>query len=404
MSEGCPFFKGFQRQEACVRRQWRLGRTMLVVSILAGYFLASGTPVAAQSVNAFTVADVAVDVTGATATAARESALAEGENRSFNILLRRLTLRADHDRLPVMERADIAPFIQEFGVANEKTSRVRYLATLTYRFKAAEVRNLLRDLGIQFAETQSKPVLVLPVYRSLGVEALWDDPNPWRQAWRELTSAEGLVPFRHPRGDLTDIATIGAEQAAKGDRGPLSAIAARYKVADALVTVASLRASRRGDPILEIAVNRYGDGQSDQTIVTSLEAQAGESVRDITVRAAREVAAQIEDQWKRDNLLQFDNAAVLAIRMRLEALRDWVKAKRRLGQVAVVRQTDLILLSRDEVRINLHFLGDVEQLSLALAQADLLLSEDESGWNLRLSETAKAGDKRPPRNAGEGAT
>lgn len=403
MSDGHPTTRGFQRWWGCAGLNLGASIQPVFIVILTGVVLCLGTATA-QPNNTFTVANVAVDVTQATAAAARERALAEAEVRSFNTLLRRLTLRADHHRLPVMERHDIAPFIQEFAVSNEKTSRVRYLASLTYRFKPSKIRRFLRDVGIQFAETQSKPVLVLPVYRAVGVVVLWDDPNPWREAWADITAVSGLVPFRHPRGDLTDIATVGAEQAEQGDRAPLSAIAKRYKVSDTLVAVASLIASRRGDPILEISVNRYGDGQSDQTFITSLAAQPGESARDITRRAAKEVAAQTEDQWKRDNFLQFENAAVLAIRIRLSTLRDWVEAKRRLTKVAVVRQTDLILLSRDEVRINLHYLGDVEQLSLALSQADLLLSEDESGWNLQLNDNADRGDQNSPRRVGRGAT
>jgi hypothetical protein len=40
----------------------------------------------------------------------------------------------------------------------------------------------------------------------------------------------------------------------------------------------------------------------------------------------------------------------------------------------VIRRIDLVLMSLDEVRVNLHHFGSPDQLVLALEQADLLLT------------------------------
>ena len=92
-------------------------------------------------------------------------------------------MRIDHKRLPVMDPKQVATYVKDFNVTNEKNSEIRYLADLTYRFKPNDIRLLLRDNEIQFAETISKPMLVLPVYQIAGAVFLWDDPNPWREAW-----------------------------------------------------------------------------------------------------------------------------------------------------------------------------------------------------------------------------
>jgi hypothetical protein len=42
----------------------------------------------------------------------------------------------------------------------------------------------------------------------------------------------------------------------------------------------------------------------------------------------------------------------------------------------------MVLLSKDEVRLNLHFFGDTSQLALALEQADLKLTQEDGGWVL----------------------
>jgi len=359
---------------------------LAMVASVGLFAVAALSPLPATAQSVFTVSDLAVDEQAETASAARAKALADGERRAFYTLLRRLVIRADWEYLPQLEQEEIAPFIQDFAVADEKTSSVRYLAKLSYRFKPDLVRRFLRNLSLDFAETPSKPVLVLPVYQLAGALSLWDEPNPWREAWRMQRDQGGLVPFVLPIGDLQDIAAIGAEQAVKGDIPRLDALADRYDVDDTMVALASFGTGQLGRPTLQISTSRYGAGSTDQTLITNLTANQTESVAELLRRAAVEVAEQVEDQWKRDNLLRFGQLAVLPTVLQIASLAEWIEAKRRLAQMAVIDRIDLILLSRNEVRLNIHFLGDVEQLRLALAQSDIALSEDQGIWSIKLEK------------------
>ena len=247
----------------------------------------------------------------------------------------------------------------------------------------AEIRNLLRDEGIEFAETKSKPVLILPVFERAGAVALWDDPNPWRKAWTDMPKVDGLVPMRLAGGDLKDIGMLGAEQAVKGDRQRLAAIAERYAVSATIVAHATLERSRRGAPILKLEISTYGNEEREQSLATTLSADEGENENALIVRAAGLIRSMIEDQWKQENVLQFEQNSVLAAILPIKGLSDWVESKRRLAKVAVVERVDLVLLSRREARINLYYLGEPHQLKLALLQEDLKLTEEEDGeWTL----------------------
>lgn len=360
-------------------------KTLVFVAVWSlAVFAAAGNP-AAQTSNVYEVTGVAVDVTAETATAARDKALAEGHAKAFRRLLERMTLRADHPRLPDLTAGGIATYVQDFSVSEEKTSATRYLAKLDFRFKQDEVRRLLTDQGFRFAETLSKPVLVLPVYREAGAMLLWDTPNPWRDAWASLPAAKGLVPLLLPLGDLTDIAAIGAEQAARGDLPRLAAVAGRYGTDDSLVVLAARATDpQTGTTLLEVTISRYGTPGAEQTLLRTFAAREGETPEALFSRAAAEIMLEIEDGWKRDNLLHFEDPAVIAVSIPIRQLPDWLSIRERLSEVAFIRYTDLVLLSRSEVRVNLHFIGSEEQLILALDQADLQLTREPDGeWVLR---------------------
>ncbi|MBC8339868.1 MAG: DUF2066 domain-containing protein [Rhodospirillales bacterium] len=353
-------------------------------------FLLAAAP--AQARNVFEVDDVAVDITADTASEARKQALVDGVARAFRLLLERLTLRIEHQGLPKLSAKEIDTYVSNFSVSDEKTSSVRYLARLTFRFKPKAVRGLLNDHGFSFAETVSKPVLVLPVYQSAGALILWDDPNPWRDAWAGRDKKQGLVPTILPLGDLADIAAIGAEQAMDGDLQRLTVISRRYGASDTLVVFGVMRVdAAKARRVLDVYFTRYGRQLQEQTEVVSFPQENDETVSALLARAANEMTYVVEDNWKRDNLLQFGQSGVIAVVLPIEGLKDWISVRSRLGGVAVIRRAEMVLLSRDEVRFNLHFFGDTSQLALALEQADMKLAQDEGKWVLAPSGGEESG-------------
>ena len=366
-----------------------MGRTInifvLLVTLSVVLFLANTGGAWAAQADPFAVRGIMVDVTAASTTAAKDKALVIGERAAFRELLERLTIRVDHSRLPDLSSNGIAAFVTDFEVVEEKASSVRYLATLNYSFKADDVRRLLMDRQIAFAETMSKPILVLPVYQAAGSLLLWDDPNPWRKAWSDRPEKFSLVPAILPKGDLQDIAMIGPEQTVAGDDQRLSAIARRYGAGDTVVALAIIKMDR-GRPDLEVYVTRYGSALQEQTVVKSFASGDTENLVDLLARASLELTSHIEDNWKRDNILQFGRQAVVAIKIRISSLKDWLDVRSRLEKVAVVRRSDLVILSLEEVRVNLQYIGEPEQLALALEQADLRITREGDGWALELKK------------------
>jgi len=333
----------------------------------------------------FTILDVSVDTTAKTAAAARELALADGQAEAFRRLMVRLVTMRDRERVPELKLAAIAELVRDFQIDREKTSSVRYLATLRVRFKRDAVRRLLRDSGVAFAETPSKPVLVLPVFRRAGALLLWDEANLWRHAWAALPSSDGLVPMILARGDLKDVNDIGPEQAARGARKPLRAIAARYGAADVLLALASLSTNPASNLAeLQVHVSRFGNVAQDRTLLRSFAADPDQQVVDLLAAAAIAIASEIEETWKTDNLLRFNEESRLTAVVPLGGLGDWVRMRKQLARVASVQASDLLSLSRTAATVRLSYLGDEDQLILALAQRDVSLVRGAVNWELRL--------------------
>src|SRR3546814_7364530 len=87
-----------------------------------GPAMAQTTGQTPPSADPFTVAKVPVDASADSAAAARPIAIAEGERRAFTLLLRRLTLPEDADRLPRASETLLNQIISGFEIGDERTS------------------------------------------------------------------------------------------------------------------------------------------------------------------------------------------------------------------------------------------------------------------------------------------
>jgi hypothetical protein len=339
--------------------------------------------------DVFTVEGVVVDRTAANAAEARAQALAVGSVRAFRKLMARLVL-ADSGRPPNLGAAAIDGLVRDFDIAEEKTSGVRYIATLTYRFRAQPVRDLLRDVGLLFAETISRRLLVLPVYRAGEEEwRLWEDPNLWRDAWLTAPGDDGLVPLVVPRGELDDIAAIDAARAVNGDSRPLDAMAARYDAGGAAVVMATMSGGTGAALAAQITINRYDDGPGERTSILQYSAReghvglgAGEDEAALLARAVQGVAERIQVPWKRLNTVDYSTNARITVAVDIAGFAEWLAIRDGLAAIPIIRQTDLRYLARERAIVDLQFAGDEQRLALALEQRDLSLYRDGPNWRL----------------------
>ncbi len=347
-----------------------------------------GGPANAQG-EIFTVRGVAVDETAVTAAAARQAAIAAGQEAAFTRLVERLVPVDQRDRIPLLEPEQVESYVLDFSVNNERTSTVRYLAELTVRFNAEEIRALLRQNGVEFAETPSKPLLVLAVFtQEAGDPVLWLEPNPWREAWATRPLDDGLVPLRVPLGDLSDLAAIDAGRALAGDPDSLSAIAESYGASAVLVTLARLsRDPETAQEMLAVLTTRYEGGQATLTVSESVEQLADEPVEQFFARSAALVDSAVQEDWKRENILQFSNERSIVVFVPLGGLSDLLEVRRRIGSVAAIQNSSVSSLTRNQAELEVSFVGNEQRLTRALAQRDLFLSlREDSNWELTLPE------------------
>ncbi len=361
-----------------------LARVALVALALFSW---SGVAAFAQSEDVFEVAGVGIDEMAANEVEAKYSGIAKAQRQALAVVFRRLVPPDSYGRLPNVSDDELAGMVRDFDIGDEKFGGGRYIATLSVRFLPEGVQNSLRLAGVAFAMEGSRPVVVVPVIDTGAARRLWDDPNPWRQAWAGLLPNPGLFSLLLPAGDLSDIATVDDRQALAGDPLALRAIAEKYQASGAVVAVATPGKTSSGAISVRVALKFVGGGYNGVTMDRSYQGVAGAGLTQVLGQVAQEVIRELEENWKAQHLLDFSRQERISVLVPIQGLDKWLAIRSRLNGMARIQTIEVARMTRAEAEVDLVYVGTTDQLRSALAQQGLSLeySPDHPLWVLRPS-------------------
>lgn len=353
----------------------------LATGILAtiALLLVQAVYAAAQPVDLWTVSNVPVDGTAASPSAAKEAALSKGRQRAFAEVYRRVTPSTEWTRQPVLTDLELEPMVKSFDISGEKHSSTRYLANVTYVFNPASVRTALRKSGIQFSESTAKPVLVVPLNGTA-----WAPDSPWAKAWATQARRGRLVPVAVPTGDAQDMAALATVSSA-ADWTIVKPLADRYGASSVLVASAG-----KGAGGLQVNMTQIkADGRAQRS--SSFAPAATEDDLALANRAAGSIADSLQEDWKRTTSVDYGQQSSLSVTVVITNLGDWVGIKKQLEATRLIQVVAVEEMNLNTARLRLDYVGKVDQLQTALAQANLFLVADASGsWTLSRNAASAA--------------
>lgn len=415
---------------------------MRILSVIGAalFLLASGfAPAAASSDDVFVVARVPVQATGASATAAKEDAQAQGRRRAVDLLLRRLTPEEDWVFLPSVvsgtpanspgdgsgkTAVSISPnqvvaLESGFEVYGEKVSSSSYRAYITYRFKPEAVRRLLKQSRIPYSETQTRVALVLPVLQTDSGVYLWEGNNPWMAAWKVRPYTHELTPMAAPLGDLEDSQAITARQALAADPDALAAIAEKYNVSQVIVAHGRLTQKDGANQLSVRLINAHRESgkadlsevlgsdeeienlsegndtftysQGDENFASTVgevlaQTFLTEPVGNFPALAERSIEAAIakySSGWKARTLIDHSREARLPVTAFFERVEDWSKIRSALIATPLVGAVQVSALSRKGAEMDVRIFGEPSRVQVAMENQGIVFwTETGDRWFL----------------------
>ena len=336
-------------------------RTLVVFA--AALLLAA--PAAAQD-SLYTVSGIHVDANAASSTEAMNAAIAQGRGKAFQTVFRRLTRQADWARQPALDTAALLRISRGYNIANERRSTTRYVADVTYMFNPDAVVRTLRAAQIAYSQSTAKRILVIPMSPGVG-------HGPWSQALMAPAFRDSQVPFTVSGAeDDAALAALNFDAATWND---VASVALKNHVTE-VGLVQALYANGK----MTVNIRRLGLGE--QPAKTSVDVPMLQTVGTTYPAAAQAAVRAIEDLWKTRSAIDFSQRGRLTADVRIASLAQWGQIQTALGTVANVTGMTVTAMDIDYARINLSYLGGIDQLREALGAAGLTLTNHDGQWML----------------------
>ncbi|MFN3699903.1 MAG: hypothetical protein ACK4VI_00100 [Alphaproteobacteria bacterium] len=379
----------------------------------------------------YTVSDVQVDITAQSAVAARERAFDQAQLEAFNMLAGRFLPPAQLTNFPAPDVNTISSMIQDFEIDREQLSRVRYVASYTFRFKEPQVRNYFASLGAdihqaqqnfreeqfliqqQQAQTQvdggeaggatlgasARAVLVLPFIERSGRFVIWSQGNAWRNAWNRQQSGES---FFVPMGDIADIADVREDNPQNLNTAGIAKIQERYGAQQAAILVARpdatlQRVASEDDAALGVMViefYRTDRGRPEYVRDLVVTASAQDTLKTLMDRAVVEAKAALVVGWEEMSAPRSPEFMVqYRVRIPYSSLREWSQLQQAIRRVNAISDFNIRSVSPREAQAEFAFDGSFEMLERALSGANLSLRLNNAmgGTSGAMGQTFMAG-------------
>ncbi len=352
---------------------------VVAITILARSGVAS-----AQDERVFTVGNYPVEAGAQDAVAAKERAIAEGQQAAFGSLLKRLAPVTSYKALAALKTVPAANLISGIAVRSERNSSTSYRATLDFSFDSRQVRELLKQRGIPYLDEQARETAIVLLLRPIGQGGSGAlTAAAWREAWAGLDLENGLAPVKlyEAPASLTGDMIKGA---ASNPEAALRSIAVLSKAGQALLAIAEPDVASRRLTVTMSGVDGVGPFVLKRTwrMDASDPAYAGELAAVVALRT-------LEGRWKAVRGRAAPPMAVggplqqVQIYVEFRSQQEWQALRRQFEDMPGVADFTVGGLSNGAADIALRYPGGGSALATAAGTVGIDLRGSGTSWVAR---------------------
>jgi hypothetical protein len=345
-------------------------RHTLLFAALAFLALAPVSAAQAAPADPFTVTNIPVDASAASATEAQTIAINSGKARAWQMVLKRLLKPEDIAKVPALDDVALTRLIASYLPQDVKRSTTRYVAKMTYAFNPAAVRRLLRTANLAYSDAQAHPILIV------AMSPRWAGRSPWAAAWATPLYSHAALPMVLPYGDALDQATLGNTDFNTTTWQDVEPSASRVKAEEAVI--AQLNVSG-GQTVIKM--KRLGLGTSPPIPDVTVPGTPPGNLK----AAAAATAAAIATYWKNRTAIDYSRRNRLTADVTIASLTQWGTLLSRLGTIPTLTDVAVNAMDIGMARLSFTYVGTADQLRDSLVQQKIDLTQKTAGGTYTLT-------------------
>jgi len=307
----------------------------------------------------------------------RDKYLNEAFLNSFQILMNKILLRRDLNKVNDVKLDQIKNLISSFQILKESYRNDVYEGNIKIFYNEKKIKIFLGKKNISFSRPENITAVFFPVFY-INNEIQDFNENFFYKHWLDVEIKNELINFVLPLEDLEDIDKI-TKMKDKIEELDINELVNKYDIKNYVFTLMDYQ-----DEKLDI----YLKTNFNNNIMSKNISHEVKNIKDELVLNSilKDLKLKITDLWKEENLLNLLMPLSIKIKFQHSNLEDLDVLRKVLHKINIIDNYTLEEFNVNNSFFKIYYYGNPKKLRSELLKFGYLLNSDQGFWQLYLNE------------------
>ena len=326
--------------------------------------------------NVFTISNVEVEGT-VDLNFSREKYLDKALIDSFEILMTKILLSRDLNKISNVKLKKIKNLISSFQILKESYSKDEYKANIKILYNEVKVKKFLGQKNISFSHPENISVVFYPVF-FINDEIQNFNENFFYKQWTKIVIKNEIINFILPIEDLEDLSKI-IEMKNKIEEININTFVNKYDVKNYVFALMDYQ-----DEKLNVHLKtNFNNNKTSKNILYDIKNINDQMVLNYILK---DLKLKITDLWKEENLINILMPLSIKLKFEHTNLKNLDKLKKTFNRISIVNKYTLDEFDVNNSFFKIYYYGDPKKLKSELSKFGYQLKNNQGSWQLYLNE------------------
>ena len=296
---------------------------------------------------------------------------------SFQILISRILLTKDLNKISNMKLEKIKNLISNFQVIEENYKKNRYKAVFKIFYDDIKVKKLLGKKNISFSQPKKISAVFFPILFVDGEFQNFNDSFFYKK-WTSIKIKNELINFILPLEDLDDIAKI---QEMKNNIEELNVddLVNKYNIKNYVFTLMD----HQNNQLNVYLKTNFNNNQISKNLFYELNDSSNQTKLKFILKDLKE---KITDIWKSENVINLATPLIIRIKFKHNNLKNLDKFKNTIRKISIIENSSLEELNIKNSFFKIYYYGDPKRLKMELSKFGYKLNDQQGHWEIYVND------------------
>ena len=296
---------------------------------------------------------------------------------SFEILLSRILLSKDINKVNDTKLIKIKNLISNFQIIEETYQKEEYKATFRIIYNDTKIKKFLINKNISFSDPENISAVFFPALFVDGELQNFAE-NYFYKQWLEIQINSELINFILPLDELDDFAKV-KQMRDKFEMLNVNDLVKKYNTKNYAFAL-----MEHQNKILNIYLRtNFNNNEVSKNISYKLDDVNDETKLNFILK---ELKMQIADIWKGENIINLAIPLSIRIKFRNKKLKDLDNLKNIFYKISIIDNSFLEEFNVNHSIFKIYYYGNPKKLSAELLKFGYQLKNDQGHWELYRNE------------------